>query len=192
MANASGGFLPPAPMNIGHLANAQIPQMANAFAGFLHYTVTRSTSPTTLRGEMNMRILIADPQPKVRFALRVLLERQPGLEVVGEAGDAEGLLSQTEVACPDAVLLGWELSGIPVEQVMSALRKACPELVVIALSGRLEAQRAAAALGADAFVSKSSPPEQLLAAIAACECESKEGPQPEGNSKKRTIPLPEA
>ena len=33
-----------------------------------------------------MRILIADPQPKVRFALRVLLEQQRGLEVVGEAG----------------------------------------------------------------------------------------------------------
>jgi DNA-binding NarL/FixJ family response regulator len=166
--------------------------MANASGKFLRYTGGRSASTTTLRGEMNMRILIADPQPKVRYALRVLLERQPGLEVVGEADDAEGLLAQTERACPDAVLLGWELAGIPVEQIMSALRRACPELVVIALSGRLEAQRAATDLGVDAFVSKSSPPEQLLAAIAACESQCRTEPQSDGDSKKRTIPLPEA
>jgi DNA-binding NarL/FixJ family response regulator len=139
-----------------------------------------------------MRILIADPQPKVRYALRVLLERQEGLEVVGEADDAEGLLTQTETACPDAVLLGWELSGIPVEQIMSALRSTCPELVVIALSGRLEAQRAAAALRVDAFVSKSSPPEQLLAAIAACESQCQAESQSGSDSEKRTVSLPEA
>lgn len=139
-----------------------------------------------------MRILIADPQPKVRFALRVLLERQPGLEVVDEADDAEALLVQVEGCCPDAVLLGWELSGIPMERLMRALREACSELVVIALSGRLEAERTAVALGADAFVSKSNPPEQLLAAIAACECTSQSEPQPAGNSKKRTVPPAEA
>lgn len=139
-----------------------------------------------------MRILIADPQPKVRFALRVLLEQQPGLEVVGEAGDAEGLLSQTESACPDAVLLGWELSGIPLERLMHELREACPQLVVIALSGRLQAKRAAAALGADAFVSKSNPPEQLLAAIASCECQNQPDSQTARDSKKRTISPPQA
>jgi DNA-binding NarL/FixJ family response regulator len=141
---------------------------------------------------MHMRILIADPQPKVRFALRVLLERQPGLEVVDEVDDAEALLALVKGCCPDAVLLGWELSGIPVERLMVALREACPELVVIALSGRLEAERTAIALGADAFVSKSNPPEQLLAAIAACECSSRNEQQSAGNSAKRTVPPLEA
>ena len=45
-----------------------------------------------------MRILLADGQPRVRFAMRVLLERQPGVEVVGEAVDAEDLLAQAEMA----------------------------------------------------------------------------------------------
>lgn len=139
-----------------------------------------------------MRILIADPQPKVRFALRVLLEHQPGLEVMGEAGDAEGLMDQIKSACPDAVLLGWELSGIPLERLMHELREACPQLVVIALSGRLEAKRAAAALGADAFVSKSNPPEQLLAAIASCECQKQADSQTARDSGKRTVSPPEA
>lgn len=112
-----------------------------------------------------MRILIADAQPKVRFALRVLLERQPELEVMGEAVDAESLVAHTETACPDVVLLGWELPGMTMEQLLPILRRQCANLVVIALSGRLEAQRSAKTIGADAFVSKSSPPDQLLAAI---------------------------
>ncbi len=125
-----------------------------------------------------MRILIADAQPKVRFALRVLLERQPDLEVVGEAIDAECLLSLIETLCPDMVLLGWELPGMDMEHLMPSLRTRCPDSIVIALSGRLEAHRAAKAIGADAFVSKSSPPDHLLDAIADCMCRRREPRQP--------------
>lgn len=122
-----------------------------------------------------MRILLADDQPKVRFALRVLLERQPGLKVVGEAVDAENLLVRAEATHPDLVLLGWELPGLAAVDSLSALRKICPELFVIALSGRPEARRAALAAGADAFVSKTDPPERLLAAIKDCWAGSTDG-----------------
>ena len=113
-----------------------------------------------------MRVLIADPQPKVRFALRVLLQRQPDIEVVGEAVDACSLMAHARSSCPDLVLLGWELPGEAMDSLLSALRTACCEIVVIALSGRPEAQRSAITAGVDVFVSKSAPPEQLLAAIA--------------------------
>ncbi|MDY7075830.1 MAG: response regulator [Chloroflexota bacterium] len=112
-----------------------------------------------------MRILLADNQPKVRFALRVLLERQPGLQVVGEVINAADLLTQAEATHSELVLLGWELPGLAAIGSLPALRRACPHLYVIALSGRPEARRAALAAGADAFVSKGDPPERLLAAI---------------------------
>jgi len=115
-----------------------------------------------------MRILLADDQPRVRFALRVLLEQQPGFEVVGKAADAEDLLAQAQATYPDLVLLGWELPGLAATDSLSALRGICAHLVVIALSGRPEARRAALAAGADAFVSKADPPERLLAAIDDC------------------------
>jgi DNA-binding NarL/FixJ family response regulator len=117
---------------------------------------------------ISMRILLADPQPKVRFALRVLLERQPGFEVIGEASDAKGLLARVKDSCPDVVLLGWELPGAVEPNTLTALHEACGNVVVIALSGRLTARRAAMAAGADAFVSKGDPPERLLAAINDC------------------------
>jgi DNA-binding NarL/FixJ family response regulator len=115
-----------------------------------------------------MRILLADDQPKVRLALRALLERQPGLNVVGEAIDAQDLLLQMEDICPDVVLLDWELPGVGVVDLLSALRRACPDASVIALSGLVRARQAALAAGADAFVSKGEPPERLLATIECC------------------------
>jgi DNA-binding NarL/FixJ family response regulator len=120
-----------------------------------------------------MRILLADSRPKVRFALRVLLERQSGLEVVGEASDAYRLQSLAAELCPDLVLLGWELPGLAARTAtegvsLDLLRTACKGLVVIALSGRPEARRAALAAGADGFVSKVDAPDRLLCAIQAC------------------------
>lgn len=115
-----------------------------------------------------MHILIADNRPKVRFALRVLLERQPRIESVQEAIHAEDLLSRMEQACPDLVLIGWELPGLVSVGSLPALRRACPGALLIVLSGRPEARQAALAAGADAFVSKTDLPEKLLAAISDC------------------------
>lgn len=115
-----------------------------------------------------MRILVADDQPRIRFALRALLDRQPKMQIVSEAGNMDDLLVQIEMTHPDLVLLDWELPGRRMPGSPATLRREHPDLVVIALSGRPEARQAALAAGADAFVSKADPPERLLAAIAAC------------------------
>jgi DNA-binding NarL/FixJ family response regulator len=117
---------------------------------------------------MPTRVLIADESPTVQVALRVLLEQQPGFEVVGEAVDAEELLAQAALARPDLLLLSWDLGQVE-DDLLPALHQVCPALYVIALSGRLEARQAALEAGADAFVSKGDPPERLLAAIAMVE-----------------------
>jgi DNA-binding NarL/FixJ family response regulator len=131
--------------------------MRDAPEEFFFYTELR------LRMETKMRVLLADDRPKTRFALRLLLERQPGIQVVGEAADAEELLVQAKATFPNVVLLDWELPKDG--SLMSALRGTCPHLCVIALSGRPETRTAALAAGADAFVSKADPPERLLAAV---------------------------
>ena len=120
-----------------------------------------------------MRIFLADDQAKVRSALRLLLEQEPGLCVVGEATEVEELLTQLKTTRPDLMLLDWELPHLSVakrsagsgEHLLSALHIQCPNLRVIALSGRPEARQAALAAGADAFVSKGDPPERLLATL---------------------------
>ncbi len=115
-----------------------------------------------------MHILLADDQKKVRFALRVLLERQAGVTIVGEVADAPELLSRLREVCPDVLLLSWELPDQDMVPLLPELRRFCPGLTVIVLSGRPEARQAALAAGADSFVSKGDPPECLLLAIECC------------------------
>jgi DNA-binding NarL/FixJ family response regulator len=68
-----------------------------------------------------MHILLADDQPRVRFALRVLLERRSGFDVAGEAVNARELFVHVETIHPDLVLLGWELPGVrPGDELASA------------------------------------------------------------------------
>jgi DNA-binding NarL/FixJ family response regulator len=115
-----------------------------------------------------MRIILADNRRKVRFALRTLLTQQADLEIGGEASDAQDLLSLLETTCPDTILLDWELPGMDIIELLAALRRLCPGVPVLALSGRVQARRAAMDAGVDAFVSKGDPPERLLSALQSC------------------------
>ncbi len=111
------------------------------------------------------RILLADDQPVLCSALRLLLEQEPGLDIVGEASDAHSLLLSTISIQPDLVLLDWELPGIAAATLLYLLHTQLPQLQVIALSSRPEAHQAALDAGVAAFVSKGDPPERLLHTI---------------------------
>jgi DNA-binding NarL/FixJ family response regulator len=114
-----------------------------------------------------LRLLIADDEPAVRSALRLLLRDEPGIYVVAEAEGIGSLEAQLDLTCPDMMLLDWELPGIRPDRLLPALRVRYPGLKVVALSVRPEARAPAAAAGVDAFVSKGSAPEELLSALAA-------------------------
>jgi len=133
-----------------------------------------------------MRVLLADEQPKVRFALRVLLEREPGLAIVGEVTNGDDLLHLVAVTLPDVVLLGWELPGLTAADVLSPLRRIQPGLLVIALSVRSEVRRLALSAGADAFVSKGDPPERLLAALRTQEGDHPPRLRPPASARSRS------
>ena len=114
---------------------------------------------------MVLNILIGDAQPRVRFGLRLLLEQQAGWRVVGEAEDAQALLDHVGHGCPDLILLDWELPGMPAQELLAAIRRACPRLRVVFMSGRDELRHAALQAGADVFAYKADPPENLLRLI---------------------------
>jgi DNA-binding NarL/FixJ family response regulator len=112
-----------------------------------------------------MRVLIADDEPRVRSALRLLLRQHPGVAVAGEANSVERALELTVRQRPDLVLLDWELSGRNGTATLERLRAVRRDLMVIALSGRPEARQTALDAGVDAFVSKGDPPELLVATL---------------------------
>ncbi len=109
-----------------------------------------------------MQILLADDAAKVRFALRVLLERRRGFRVIGEAIDANELLALSKAIKPDLILLDWELPGFGPNLTMLALRVHCPQAKVIALSSNPEIEKDAVEAGVDAFISKTASPGYVL------------------------------
>ncbi len=113
-----------------------------------------------------MRVLIADDQPSVRSALRLLLE-QNGMSVVGDVTSGAGLVEWLAVNRADLVLLDWELPGQSCGEVIQVLRSLYPYLSVIVLNSRPQTREAALAAGADGFVCKGDPPEYLLKAICS-------------------------
>jgi two-component system nitrate/nitrite response regulator NarL len=115
----------------------------------------------------SLRVLIADSQSDVRYALRVLLQlvRELNADVLGEVSDAESLHHHIVALNPDLLLLDWHLPGLPSQSRLSVLRLLKPGLKVIVLSGRPELRLEAMNAGADAFISKIDSVEPLIAAI---------------------------
>jgi DNA-binding NarL/FixJ family response regulator len=113
----------------------------------------------------DMRVFIVDDLAQVRSALHKLLKHRLNVQVVGEAVDTHSLWTELEAARPDLLLLDWSALGSRPDEILPTLRARYPHLAVIVMSGQPEVRRAALAVGADAFISKTDPPDQLLAAL---------------------------
>lgn len=111
-----------------------------------------------------LSVLVADDQPEVRSAMRLVVEQLVGYRIAGEVADCDELLAATQALSPDIVLLDWELpSGVAGgEAPLAALRASAPDVRVVAMSARHGARARARAAGADAFVSKGEPPRRLI------------------------------
>ena len=111
------------------------------------------------------RVLIADDLLSVRSALRLVLEQEPEIAVTGEAGDFQELVERMAGGCPDIVLLDWELPGAEGRGLLTQIKEKCPEMVVITLSSLPDARKEALKAGADGFISKGNPPQEVVAAV---------------------------
>ena len=116
-----------------------------------------------------MKILIADDRPEVRSAIRILLEQNNASYLFEEVNDINYLVQRCGDIKPDVILLDWELSDQSMVTVIPVLRQLAPNLRIIAMSGRPEAEKAAFHAGADVFVSKGDNSDKLLHAIHGVE-----------------------
>lgn len=112
-----------------------------------------------------MLILIADDEAKVRSALKLLLDQEDDLRVVGEAVDVQSLFILADSFQPDLILLDLELPGFQPSLHLLTLQQSLPSTRIIALSGRTSCHEIPLRTGIDAFVSKIDPPERVLAAL---------------------------
>jgi DNA-binding NarL/FixJ family response regulator len=114
-----------------------------------------------------LRILLADDHAIVRQGLRLLIESQPEMTVIGEAADGDAVVAQAQALHPDVVVMD---ISMPVTSGLAAtrrLKQLQPGLVVLVLTRHDEDPYLQELLraGASGYVLKQSPPPQLLQAI---------------------------
>jgi two-component system, NarL family, response regulator NreC len=116
-----------------------------------------------------IRILIVDHQALTRATVRLLLEAQPDMEVVGEASNDRTALAMVRDIAPDVILLDLSLPEANGLQTLQRLQQACRHTQVVILTRYQEAAyvRAALAAGGAGYVTTQATPADLLAAIRA-------------------------
>jgi DNA-binding NarL/FixJ family response regulator len=114
-----------------------------------------------------LRVVLADEQTILRHGLRAILDAEPDLEVIGEASNMPDAIAISRRLLPDVVITDVAFSsGIEV-QAISQLRRECPGVRVLLLTGHScqECMRAAMTAGVHGYILKHSPFEVLLRAI---------------------------
>lgn len=111
--------------------------------------------------------MLADDHVVVRSGLRMLLESEPGLAVVGECGDVPDALAAVEDERPDVLVLDLHMPGESSLAAIPRLRELHPETHVIVLTAQRDPSFAAEALrlGASGYLPKEAAEGQLLEAI---------------------------
>lgn len=116
-----------------------------------------------------VRIVVADDHPVVRDGLRGMLDGQPDLEVVAEAGDGRAALAQVAAHVPDVVLMDLRMPVLDGVGAIEALATSHPTVRVLVLTTYDEDHEIVRALeaGAAGYLLKDTPREELFRAVRA-------------------------
>ncbi len=114
-----------------------------------------------------VRVLLADDNARFRGVLRRLLERDPDIMVVAEAGDGAQALDLAESYHPDVVLMDVSMPGLDGLEATYALKAQHPDVTVLMLSVGDKEQEIAAGLagGAAEYLVKGGPAREIVDAI---------------------------
>lgn len=114
-----------------------------------------------------MRILLADHHSETLWALKTRFEEEPGMEIIGEASEADALLKLARATLVDLILMDGELPGRPIEIQITDLHNLVPKPKVVVMSSNPEYGRMYLKVGADAFVSKTDQLDWLFETLHA-------------------------
>lgn len=114
-----------------------------------------------------IRLIIADDHELVRAGLTQYLGLSPDVKVVAEASDGSVLLEKLRNISVDLLLLDLNMPGLSDADLISRVRSAYPDLLILVLSMHNEVQTVLRAMkaGASGFISKNCTPPALLDAI---------------------------
>lgn len=111
-----------------------------------------------------IRVILADDHAVVRKGLQLIIDHEPGFELVGEAANGEGLMRLIRKQPADVLLLDLDMPRGNGLSAIKQIKKAAPDLKVIVLSMHPQQLygKTARQLGASGYVSKNSEPKVLI------------------------------
>jgi DNA-binding NarL/FixJ family response regulator len=112
-----------------------------------------------------IRVVIADDQAMMRAGFRMILQAQPDIEVVGEAGDGVEAIEVAQRTSPDVVLMDIRMPRL--DGVEATRRLAGQKVVILTTFGLDEYIVDTLRAGASGFLLKDAPPEELVRAVRA-------------------------
>ncbi len=115
-----------------------------------------------------MKVLIADDQELVRTGFRAILGSEPGIEVVGEAGDGRQAIEAAGRLSPDLVLMDIRmpiLDGLEATRRIVTVPESKPRVLILTTFDLDEYVYEALRAGASGFLLKDNPAEQLITAV---------------------------
>ncbi len=118
---------------------------------------------------MTLRVLLADDHAIVRSGLRLLLEREPDLLVVGEAVDGRAALDWLERDSADVAVMDVAMPGLNGIEATTQITRKYPQIAVVMLSMHSDETYVLRCLraGARGYVLKEAAEHELIAAIRA-------------------------
>ena len=116
---------------------------------------------------MTIRLLLVDDHAVVRSGLRILLESQPDLEILGEAGTAHEALVQVDQLRPDLVLMDIGLPGHDGIHCVGQLKPKYHDTQFVMLTAQNDPQKTFMALqaGATGYLLKTASPEKIAESV---------------------------
>jgi two-component system response regulator NreC len=114
-----------------------------------------------------IRAVVVDDHAVVRSGIKLLLDREDDIEVVGEAGNAKDAIFRARALKPDIILLDVVMPGQSGIEVLPTLIKEAPQAKVLVLSMQDDPSyvREAFAAGASGYVLKEAADEEVVAAV---------------------------
>lgn len=118
---------------------------------------------------MSIRLIVADDQRLFRQSLRIVLDREPGIAVVGEAADGQEAYEQTKALRPDVVLMDVEMPKLDGIAATQLLMKTLVGMKILMLSSFSDDERVLQGIkaGAVGYIMKDSTPEEFVKIIRA-------------------------
>jgi response regulator RpfG family c-di-GMP phosphodiesterase len=114
-----------------------------------------------------LRVLLADDHEMVRQGLVSLLRERHEIEVVGEAANGQEAVALAHQLRPDVVIMDVSMPKVNGEQATRQIKEHLPEVRIVAISMHQEAETIGrmCQAGAESYVLKTAPPQELFAAI---------------------------